>query len=304
MSGIRERHLATKFRELPLNQPAITIDRSAGNASSKAGEKGGVSTGTGAAAPVKCSTFGPGKLPNIIACLAVMAGIVLLASNLLGCSSVAKEDIAIEFAESLSRMSAVATEKVDAEVEDIAQKLVATEEKLLKLEQVVIPALEWVELQKDQAKTYGASFAAQVNAEGLDKLKNDQYQVTTLEGKGNTSGQFLPLMKVTDRITNSTLEWEKFDSELKSLRDTLTKRRQEKLEAQILSSQILLEIINHREDWQIEKLDDTTYSISGSYLGLADGPSNGKWTYHRDTGEIEPSDSKSTALKKVLTAEP
>ncbi len=266
-------------------------------------ERAAVYTEARATAPPQGGKSKRGTLWALIIGIITLAVIIALSVTLVCSATVAKADIIAEFIESLKQISEAATGQIEAEVDSIDQELFNTDEKLLKLEQVITPALEWVERQKDKARTQGASFVSQVNAEGLDKLKNDQYQVTTLEGKGNTSGQFTPIIRVTDLTTNTTRDWEKFDSELKFLRSTLKEQRQERLAAGILSAQTLLEIINYWEDWDIKKLNETTYSISGPHLGLADGPAKGKWTYYKHTGESKPTDNESAALKKLLAAE-
>src|SRR4030042_2053964 len=112
--------------------------------------------------------------------------IILLISLMLlsistGC--VSKKTITEEFVDCLIQTNVGAIDKVDSDLEIIDQNLYTTEEKLLKLEQVVSPALEWIENQKVELLgefKYG-SWNRRGTPAGLGKFKNEQYEVTTLE---------------------------------------------------------------------------------------------------------------------------
>jgi hypothetical protein len=236
--------------------------------------------------------------------------IILLISLMLlsistGC--VSKKAITEEFVDCLVQTNAEAIDKVDSELESIDQNLYTTEEKLLKLEQVTVPALEWIENQKVELLgefKYG-SWHRLVTPEGLAKFKNDQYEVTALElsvhGIGTPDQEFQAKLRITDLATKTTSDWETIESELKSRKSTLEKLRQEKLDDGYLSSSTLLSVIEHLGDWEIRKINSTTYSISGPGLGMAGELTTGKWTYRRTSKEIIPADTQSAALQQVLS---
>jgi hypothetical protein len=236
--------------------------------------------------------------------------IILLISLMLlsvstGC--VSKKVITEEFVDCLIQTNAGTIDKVDSELKVIDQNLYTTEEKLLKLEQVVVPALEWIENQKVELLSeykYG-SWHSHVTPESLDKFKNDQYEVTALEltvhGIGTPNQEFHSAIKVTDLATKIQSDWETIDSELKWRKSTLEKQRQVKLEAGHLSASTLLSVIEHLGDWEIQAINRTTYCISGPGLGMAGELTAGKWTYYRTSKEIIPSDTQSEALQKILS---
>jgi hypothetical protein len=235
--------------------------------------------------------------------------ILLISLMLLGISTgcVSKKAIREEFVDCLMQTNARAIDEVDSELESIDQNLYTTEEKLLKLKQVVVPALEWIENQKVELLKefkYG-SWHRRVTPESLAKFKNDQYEVTALElsvyGIGTPNQEFHSAIKVTDLATKTQSDWETLESELKWRKSTLEERRQVKLEDGHLSSSTLLSVIEHLRDWEIRKINSTTYSISGPGLGMAGELTTGKWTYYRASKEIIPADTQSAALQKILS---
>jgi bisphosphoglycerate-dependent phosphoglycerate mutase len=230
---------------------------------------------------------------------------LMLLSISTGC--VSKKAITDEFVDCLLKTNAGIVDKVDSELQIIDQNLYITEEKLLKLEQVVVPAQEWIEKQKvellDEHK-YG-SWHSRVTPESLDKFKNDQYEVTALEltvhGIGTPNQEFYAVLKVTDLSTKIQSDWETIENELKWRKSTLEQQRQVKLEAGQLSTSTLLSVIEHVGDWEIREINSTTYSISGPGLGMDGELTTGKWTYDRTSKEIIPADTQSAALQDVLS---
>jgi len=231
----------------------------------------------------------------------------MLFSMSTGC--VPKNAITEEFVDCLVQTSAGAMDKVDSELESIDQNLYKTEEKLLKLEQVIVPALEWIESQKvkllDEFE-YG-SWRRRVTPEGLAEFKNDQYEVTALElsvhGIGTPDQEFHATLRFTDLATKTTSDWETVESELKCRKSTLEQRRQTKLEDGHLAASTLLSVIGHLEDWEVREINSATYSISGPGLGIAGELTAGKWIYYRGSKKITPADTQSVALQQVLSGE-
>jgi hypothetical protein len=228
---------------------------------------------------------------------------------LLGLSTgcVSKKAITEEFVDYLIQTNTGTIDKVDSELQIIDQNLYTTEEKLLKLEQVVVPALEWIENQKVELllEYKSGSWHSRVTPESLDKFKNDQYEVTALEltvhGIGTPNQDFSTALKVTDLSTKIQSDWETIENELKWRKSTLEQQRQVKLEAGQLSTSTLLSVIEHVGDWEIREINSTTYSISGPGLGMDGELTTGNWTYYRTSKEIKPADAQSSALQNILS---
>lgn len=230
---------------------------------------------------------------------------LILLGILTGC--VPKKAITEEFVGCLVQTNAGTINRVDSELQIIDQNLYTTEERLLQLEQVVAPALQWVESQKvkllDEHK-YG-SWHSQVTPESLAKFKNEQYEITALElsvhAIGTPNQEFDTVIKVIDLSTKMQSDWDAVESELKWQKSTLEKSRQAKLEEGRLSTSTLKSVIEHLGDWEVSEINGTTYSISGPGLGMAGDLTAGKWTYYRTSKEIMPSDFQSSALQEVLS---
>jgi hypothetical protein len=133
--------------------------------------------------------------------------LILLMPLSISTGCVSKTAITEEFVDCLIQTNAGAIDKVDSELESIDQNLYTTEEKLLKLEQVIVPALEWIENQKVELLEefkYG-SWRSRVTPESLAEFKNDQYEVTALElsvhGIGTPNQEFQAKLRITDLAT-------------------------------------------------------------------------------------------------------
>jgi hypothetical protein len=204
-------------------------------------------------------------------------------------------------------MNAGTVDNVAKDLAIIDQNLYVTEEKLLKLQQVVVPSLAWIENQKVELleKFKYGSLYSHVTREGLAKFKNDQYEITTLEVTvyeiGTPKQNFRTVLKVMDLATKANGDWETFESELKWRKSTLENERQTKLEDAQISTSTLLSVLEHSGDWEIRKINSTTYSISGSGLGVAGELTSGNWLYYRDSKTIIPADTQSEALQRMLS---
>lgn len=237
--------------------------------------------------------------------LVVLLIVLMLLSMSTGC--VSKRTITEEFVDCLIQTNAEAMDRVDSELEIIDQNLYTTEEKLLKLEQVILPAQEWIENQKVELLNefdYG-SWHRRVTQEGLTEFKNDQYEVTALElsvyGIGTADQTFRGALRITDLATKTTSDCETIESELKWRKSTLEQLRQAKLQDGHLSSSTLLSVIEHVGDWEIQKINSTTYRISGPGLGMTGELTTGKWIYYRTSKEITPTDNQSASLQKIIS---
>jgi hypothetical protein len=230
---------------------------------------------------------------------------LMLLSISTGC--VSKKAITEEFVDYLLKTNTDTVDKVDSDLQIIDQNLYTTDEKLLKLQQVMVLAQEWIENQKVKLleEYKSGSWHSRVTPESLDKFKNDQYEVTALEltvhGIGTPNQEFDDVIKVMDLATKIPSDWETIENELKWRQSILEQQRQELLEAGHLSASTLLSVIGHSGDWEIQKINNTTYSISGLGLGMDGELTTGNWTYDRASQKIIPTDNQSSALQDILS---
>lgn len=177
--------------------------------------------------------------------------------------------------------------------------------KLEQLTEVVGQAQAWVELRKKEAETAGHSWFARATAEEMEEMKNERFQVSTLEGKASSSGQFDAIIKIKD-ITESIptgLEWEIIEEELQFLLSSLSQQKQVLSQLKDLSSATLQNVVQVAPNWEIDQAGGSLYTISGQRLGWAGDLTTGTWTYDSDKGLASASDQNSRALEKILSCE-
>jgi len=205
-------------------------------------------------------------------------------------------------------MNTKALEELGASLELVDRNLYATEVKLLKLEQVVNPALEWIEYQKKElAKTYQyGSWYRRVTAEGLAGLKNDQYEVTALEVStyhlGTPQQELRPVLQIFDVEAGAPCEWETTRNELMRRKAALEQDRGTIIAAARRSTSTLSDVIRYSGGWKITRLSHDTYSISGYGLGIANELTEGTWTYYETSKQAFPADAQSQALQKIISS--
>jgi hypothetical protein len=233
----------------------------------------------------------------------LLVGIILL-SFLIRCTPAS--DIRLEVMNAFIAMHKTGITNVDSELDKIDEQRYSTEVNLLKLEQVVSPAMEWLELQKTRAFRAG-DWRVRVTPEGLAQLKNDQYIVTKVEfyisRAGSPDAYISSTLKVTDLTTSMTYNWEEVKNTLESTKSSLEQQWQEKLKHRDLSISTMNNLMENWRNWKVKRINQTAYEITGNGLGWTDKLVVGAWTYYRDKKELIPADKPSRALQKVLLTE-
>ncbi len=230
---------------------------------------------------------------------------ILMLGMALGCKP-SNEPVKVEIVDSFKQLINNGINTIETDLEAIDKDLYETNAKLLKLEGVVTPALAWAEDQKVQIEEHvSGSWIRQVPREWLSEtLKNDQYEVTMVVLSAldmGSPGKVITLeIEVLDLTTKTKQDWESIDKQLKMKISNLEHKRQAVIESGKLSLTTFQNVIEQYEAWEINRIDQNTYSISGPGLGI---PDTGRWTYYKETAEIVPADDESKALKKVLSGE-
>ncbi len=232
----------------------------------------------------------------------VLLGIILL-SFPIRCTPTS--DIRFEAMNTFITMHETGINNIDSELDKIDERRYYTEVNLLKLEQVVLPALEWLELQKTRDFRTG-DWLVRITSEGLAQLKNDQYRLTKAEyiSKGGfPDANISSTIKVTDLTTSRTYNWEEINNTLECTKSSLERQWQEKLKRRDLSISTINNLMENWRNWKVKKINQTAYEITGTGLGWADKFVVGAWTYYRDKKELIPADEPSRTLQKVLLTE-
>lgn len=241
--------------------------------------------------------------------LVTLVGLVLLLLLSVNCSTgrdTGWRDIRFEAAETLIQLTEQGLKETSADLDRIEEHLLDTHLKLVRLEQVMAPSLNWVESQKKLEHKPVAWVKKEVTPEGLAKLSNDKFQVTALEflatqNESSTAWVFSSTIKVKDPATGSTYDPTTLKDDLNRLKGSLEQQRKAKLDSMVLAKATLKEVIETVKGWEVQRVSNGYY-FSGPGLGWVDKLTAGKWSYQRTKRELTPADEPARALNDVLTA--
>jgi hypothetical protein len=247
--------------------------------------------------------------------ITIAAGIVIIIGAVVAVSLLApgrNNEILEESATCLIEMHTQAIVELDRELEEIDSKLYTVKEDLLKLDQVVEPCLDWIEIQKKDAKKQQkrSSWQYTLDEEGLEQLKNDRYQVDKLELEvldvGLPEQEERQAIEVVDLNSASLTarDWEDIEADLNMKKEDLEKRWDEIVEKRQLAMSTIKELAPYWVECEIKKVNRTTFMLSGEGMGWSNGFTDGKWTFYRDRNEITPTDGSSEILMELLVPEP
>jgi hypothetical protein len=230
---------------------------------------------------------------------------VLLAMVIMPSTACTSRAIATEAAQSLIQTNKLAVENIDSEITTLNQQLHDIQAQQLKLEQVLGPALDWVDYQKTQAKP--GMWKAQVDPTGLEKFQNDRYQVAALEvittKIDNALKESSSTVKIRDLTTQQITDGETIRAGLANSKIGLEAQRQARLDARELAASTMSNILKYISDWKTKKVSDTIYSVSGPGLGWSESLTAGVWEFDRDRSTMVPSDKPAEDLNTIIRVE-
>ena len=216
-----------------------------------------------------------------------------------GCTS---RVIAAGVAQSIMQMNKGAVENIDSEIAKNDRQLYDTEVELLKLDQVLTAAFDWIDYQKSVAKP--GKWHIKVLDSGLKQLQNDRYSITSLETDITKDSLSVTdctyVIKVQDSMTTQIDDWNILKDSLTNSKTTLEQNRQAMVDARALSIATVNNILKYVNDWKIKKVGSATYDVSGPGLGWSETLTNGSWTYNRDTGTLAPNDKPAEELNTII----
>ncbi len=193
---------------------------------------------------------------------------------------------------------------LDDDIARLDKELFENMERQLKLAYVVAPAIVWTEEQeKEIGKKLSGSWRRTLDQPwSEEKFVSDFYQIASVSVQGlDMGGQREAItseITVKDLTTGSKNNWEAVQADLESKKTVFEQRRAALIEEgrQVIST--FDNVIQNYEQWEVTKINDTTFQISGPGLGI---PSEGSWVFYRDKGELTPADNPAKSLKKVLS---
>ncbi len=235
----------------------------------------------------------------------MLLGTIFVASGMVGCQQAgsASDVIPIKASNSLLNTAITTIKAMDVEIARMDSDLTAVETRLAKVEQVAKPALQWIEYMKTKAQQEQWNARILEVTSGMDKMKNDQYQVVKLQFIVDflTAGmRYSSVIQIDELATGKVTPYEELRDSLKRQVTELTYQRETKAKARNLAQSTALGLKDQYKQWKATKIDSATYRVSGNGLGMSQGPTVGMWTYNTDLGKLTPLDEAASALQKVL----
>ena len=240
----------------------------------------------------------------VVICVVAALGI------LLSCNRPQQQwrDIRIDAGEALVILSEKGIREAGADLDRIENNLLDTHRKIIRLEQLVKPASDWLEAQKktDYTQlTWLKEIKRTVTPEGLAQLRNDRYEVATLELVATQDAStkiwdFSSSIKIKDLETGAVNDANVINDELNSIKISLEQQRKTKLDAMALSISTVKGVIETVKNWHVDRVKNM-YVFSGAGLGWSNGLSNGTWTYQFAKKEMVPTDNAASILKDILS---
>jgi hypothetical protein len=231
----------------------------------------------------------------------------LLVALQIQCAPAGWNDIRVGAVEALIQVYSSGIKVASDDLDRIDNNLLDVQSKIVKLDEVLIPAQNWTESKKNLEHKVIGWVKQQVTSEGLDTLKNDQYKITKLEllavqNSTNTGWVFTSTIKVNDLETGETYNSNDLKDNLATLKSSLEQQRKAKLDSMNLAKSTITSVAESVRGWVVQRVGNM-YTFSGPGLGWADSKlTTGQWSYQAATKEIAPADSASQALKTVLIA--
>jgi hypothetical protein len=234
--------------------------------------------------------------------------ILLLLSPFVACTPAtgAWRDIRFEAAETFIKMGEKGINETGLDMERIESNLYELALQSTKLDQVLVPSLNWVESQKKTEHKAVAWIKKTVSPEGLSKLQNDYYKVTELvllatQNETGTAWNFSTSIKINDLKSNVLYDPVVLKDNLDTMKNSLEKQRKTTLDAITFAKIVLKSSVENLRSWEVRRAS-SIYVFSGLGLGWVAGKlDRGQWTYQYTNRELSPVDDASRALKIIIT---
>jgi hypothetical protein len=223
----------------------------------------------------------------------------IILSTFVGCKT-DKPYIQEEIVQAFIKILDKGMDTIDSDLERVDKDLTSTELNIQQLQRLTDPALEWVAEQevKIPEEKLSGSFTNKIAKDWLaENMANDQYAISdlsvTVENIGSPAQSSFSIIEITDLTTNSKYQLEDLQASLEARKESLMNNRQKFLDAGDQAIETMEILTGSIEQWDVRKINDTTYVINGPGLG-------GTWTYYKDKGEVVANDTNSQKLKSVL----
>jgi len=207
-------------------------------------------------------------------------------SYLIELNNEAMQEITVEIADADRQIAEI--EKKEVYLHEIKSKIdreiIATEEEMAEREERV--GLYWI---------------YSVPEENLKFFENECYQLVKLELVYTAAeGAHFDDLSIMDKEIGDTGTPESFEIDLRVTKKNYVNRKTVKLKTQQEANQILDGVLQSKDAWEVNEIDNGIYSISGYGLGYTDQLSIGEWYYYESSKTIEPMSPASIRLKDAI----
>jgi len=235
-------------------------------------------------------------------CIAAVVFLTLITALAAGCTSRA---VAAEAAQSMIELSKQGVARIDSDTATLDEQLYDTQVDIQKLQQVLNPALEWIDYQKTISRP--GKWDITVRESGLEQFQNDVFGITQLEVVITRDSlqvvDYTPTIKVIDFRTSQTDNATELLNSLTASKDTLEQNRGNLVTARDLSVATVNNLLKYVNDWKIKKVSGANYNISGPALGWSGQLTSGTWEFNREDGMLLPKDKPAEDLNAVILGE-
>ena len=201
-----------------------------------------------------------------------------------------------------------AENKTYSQVSAYYEQLYRVDQKIIDLDDVVMPALDWIEYEKSMppAASWG-SWVTRVTAEGLRQFENGSYRITALELRREKIGmpdqELTPVIKILDADTEWTKDWEAMYRDLKEEKEGIRRAVKLRYDRRDQALATLKEMAAGAGAWEIRDLGNHIYSVKGPWLGYDGKSTDGYWIFYSDLNLAIPQDRPSAILRSILSLE-
>jgi hypothetical protein len=214
----------------------------------------------------------------------------------------------------LTELNSTAIHEITSQVADLDKKISEVEQKEAKLAEIQAQIDEDIayldELMADTTVRHNQYYEYIMPEEYLIYYQNDFYKLVKFERQYHSNQDFqddvlwniFQDIIIMDKASGVKDNIKVFEERLSVEKSTYTRQKTAKLEAEAKATQILGEMLQYADSWEISDEGNEIYSISGYGLGYTNHLTTGKWLYYMGPNTMEPKSPDSIRLKDIIAA--
>lgn len=212
----------------------------------------------------------------------------------------------------LTELNSNAIQEIAPQIADLDNKIAEVEEQetmLTEIETLINEAIAYCDAEMAEKEIrYGHYWTYSMPEENLEFYQNECYELVTFEiqyhyCQGGPPWDSFPEIAIKDKESGVEGIPETFAKYLDTEKSVYVRDMTAKLEATEKASEVLNDMLQYADSWEIKEEGNESYSVSGYGLGYTDQLTTGKWFYYMGPETMEPQSPNSIKLKDILTAE-